>query len=205
MSGIIFNINNLKAVQDSFGKITDNVQEKVNASLAAFGNDVVSDAKRLCPVDEGNLRNSITFVQDDLSVTINVNANYAAYVEFGTRSFAQEYVGGLPETWQEFASQFQGSAGGSFQDFILIIKEWVERKGLTLQPQGQEYDSESGLTITHAPKRNSKGKQEADLDELAYLIARKIVTKGIPAQPFLYPAFEANRIELLNEIKNIFA
>ena len=57
-------------------------------------------AKRNCPVDTGNLRNSLTTVMDsDRSSNpalgfVGTNVEYAAFVEFGTRHVAaQPYLG----------------------------------------------------------------------------------------------------------------
>lgn len=49
--------------------------------------DTMADAKTLAPVDTGNLRGSITTDTrtGDLSAVVEATANYAAYVEFGTR------------------------------------------------------------------------------------------------------------------------
>lgn len=41
-------------------------------------------AKRLCPVDTGRLRNSITHEKDSEAAYIGTNVEYAAYVEYGT-------------------------------------------------------------------------------------------------------------------------
>ena len=41
-------------------------------------------AKRLCPVDTGRLRNSISHSNDDIFAYIGTNVEYAAYVELGT-------------------------------------------------------------------------------------------------------------------------
>lgn len=41
-------------------------------------------AKKQCPVDTGNLRNSITHVVQDDDVYIGTNTEYAAFVELGT-------------------------------------------------------------------------------------------------------------------------
>ena len=55
-------------------------------------------AKRLCPVDTGNLRNSITHqVQpSELAVYIGSNNEYAVYVECGTGKY---YPGGRQTPW----------------------------------------------------------------------------------------------------------
>jgi hypothetical protein len=44
-------------------------------------------AQRLCPVDTGHLRRSLTAKQrDELSYTVGTNINYALHVEFGTKA-----------------------------------------------------------------------------------------------------------------------
>ena len=55
-------------------------------------------AKKECPVDTGNLRNSITHeVKDDEKAAyIGSNSSYAAYVELGT---GQYYPGGRQDPW----------------------------------------------------------------------------------------------------------
>lgn len=55
-------------------------------------------AKRMCPVDTGNLRNSITHqVQPtEPAVYIGSNSKYAAYVELGTGKY---YPGGRQTPW----------------------------------------------------------------------------------------------------------
>lgn len=56
--------------------------------LARRGNKVSNQAKRLCPVDTGRLRSSITMVLgqdgDGLFAMVGTNVDYAEYVEFGT-------------------------------------------------------------------------------------------------------------------------
>lgn len=55
---------------------------------------VESLAKRLCPVDTGNLRSSITWELGSdgqgLYADIGTNVEYAGYVEFGTRFMAAQ-------------------------------------------------------------------------------------------------------------------
>ena len=55
-------------------------------------------AKRLCPVDTGNLRNSITHTVDtaEKSAYVGTNSEYAVYVEMGT---GQYVAGGRPTPW----------------------------------------------------------------------------------------------------------
>ena len=84
------------------------LEQDLSDELAAFGMDVARDAKQVCPVDEGYLKNSIFFDASWLKVEIGARANYAAYVEFGTRKFAAAEVATLPPDIQAYAAQFKG-------------------------------------------------------------------------------------------------
>lgn len=55
-------------------------------------------AKKLCPVDTGNLRNSITHqvVEGEQAVYIGTNSEYGPYVELGTGIY---YGGGRKDPW----------------------------------------------------------------------------------------------------------
>ena len=102
----------------------------VQLILNDFGQRVVTDAKILVPKDEGKLGQSINTTSGKLSVTINVNADYAAYQEFGTRKFAAQYVGSLPAEYKQFAAQFKGGGSGSFQELVMRLVRWCKAKGI---------------------------------------------------------------------------
>ena len=60
-------------------------QKAKNKALEIIGGKAESYAKRLCPVDTGRLRNSITHQQyDDSTEVVGTNVEYAPYVELGT-------------------------------------------------------------------------------------------------------------------------
>ena len=88
-------------------EITDNSKEVSAAIKAALlrglekcGLVAEGYAKKLCPVDTGNLRNSITHVidEDEPAAYIGTNNEYAPYVELGTGKYA-EGGGGRPTPW----------------------------------------------------------------------------------------------------------
>lgn len=69
--------------------------EQIARALEAIGLQAEGYAKMKCPVDTGNLRNSITHSvrMDDDAVYIGTNVEYAAYVEMGTSKMkAQPYL-----------------------------------------------------------------------------------------------------------------
>lgn len=58
-------------------------------ALEIIGGKAESYAKKLCPVDTGRLRNSITHQQrDENTEVIGTNVEYAPYVELGTHKMA---------------------------------------------------------------------------------------------------------------------
>jgi len=69
--------------------------EKAKAmALEIIGGKAESYAKQLCPVDTGNLRNSITHQRyDENTEVIGTNVEYGPYVELGThRQAAKPYL-----------------------------------------------------------------------------------------------------------------
>lgn len=74
------------------------MQEAVVRALEKCGLTAEGYAKKLCPVDTGNLRNSIAHVVDESedAVYIGTNNSYAAYVCLGTGKYAE---GGRPTPW----------------------------------------------------------------------------------------------------------
>ena len=81
-------------------KFIDNSQQAIDAmlnaaqvALEACGLQAEGYAKMECPVDTGNLRNSISHTSDGETEYIGTNVEYAAYVELGTsKSKAQPYL-----------------------------------------------------------------------------------------------------------------
>ena len=83
-------------------KFTDNSKEVLEAmqqaavrALEKCGLTAEGYAKKLCPVDTGNLRNSITHTVDEEepAAYIGSNSSYASYVELGTGKYV---AGGRP-------------------------------------------------------------------------------------------------------------
>ena len=65
------------------------VQQAKARALEIMGGKAESYAKKLAPVDTGNLRNSITHAQEDENTeVIGTNVEYAPYQELGTHKMA---------------------------------------------------------------------------------------------------------------------
>lgn len=109
-------------------EITDNSKEVSAAIKAAMlrglekcGLLAEGYAKKLCPVDTGNLRNSITHMVDEQepAAIIGTDNEYAAYVELGTGIYA-EGGGGRPTPWvyQDAKGNWHYTRGNKAQPFL---------------------------------------------------------------------------------------
>lgn len=80
---------------DGTEEASQGIVRAIERALGEIGMAAEGYAKRACPVDTGNLRNSITHEIDpsDNAVYIGTNVEYAPYVELGTsRRKAQPFL-----------------------------------------------------------------------------------------------------------------
>jgi len=76
-------------ITDNTDKFKDAKNDAVIRALEAIGLQAEGYAKRKCPVDTGNLRNSITHRQEDEETeVIGTAVEYGKYVEYGTQRMA---------------------------------------------------------------------------------------------------------------------
>ena len=83
---------------DNSKEVLEAMQQAALRALEKCGLTAEGYAKKLCPVDTGNLRNSITHTVDEEepAAYIGSNVEYAAYVELGTGKYVS---GGRPTPW----------------------------------------------------------------------------------------------------------
>lgn len=85
----------VEVTKDNTEEAIEGIGSAIAAALEEVGLVAEGYAKRLCPVDTGRLRNSITHVTmpDDNAVYIGTNVEYGPYVEYGTsRQEAQPFL-----------------------------------------------------------------------------------------------------------------
>lgn len=77
--------------EDHTEEILQELGTAVVKGLVECGMVAEGYAKKLCPVDTGRLRNSITFNVDESesSVSIGTNVEYGPYVELGTGKYTE--------------------------------------------------------------------------------------------------------------------
>jgi len=165
-------LSGMKELEGKLDNLTIALKEGVSDEINASALKIQSDAKKLAPVNFGQLRNSIALTKEsELTYTVSANASYSAYVEFGTGPQVN-----VPADFQAYAQQFKGKSGGSFRDMVEALALWVKAKGI-------------------GNGKNQKG--------LAYIIALKILRKGLRPQPFLIPAYEQEKPKLIQNINNL--
>ena len=97
------------------------MHDAVLRALERIGEQAEGYAKDLCPVDTGQLRNSITHAVDDgeQAAYIGSNMEYAPYVELGTGIYT-EGGGGRPTPWvyQDAKGNWHWTRGNPAQPFL---------------------------------------------------------------------------------------
>lgn len=174
MDGFTFDISGISEVFKYFDKLDKTIQVNVKNEVNASALNIQSGAKRLAPVNFGQLRNSIYLkeknVEGGFVFSVGSNAKYAPYVEFGTGGKVS-----IPKGFEQLASGFKGKRAGSFKDMVEALTLWVSKKNI-----GNGNDKST-----------------------AYAIAISILRKGLRPQPFLIPSFEAEKPKLINNIKKV--
>jgi HK97 gp10 family phage protein len=174
MDKITFEVNGFAELYKKFKTLDEKAKGEVKKEFNASALKIQSTAKRLAPVNFGQLRNSIVLTESgkgtDFIFKVTATAKYAPFVEFGTGGKVS-----VPSNYTEYAARFKGKTGSTFKQMIEAIMLWVQRKGIS-------------------------GKNDRST---AYLIARSILRKGLRPQPFLIPAFEQEKPKLIKRIKEI--
>lgn len=176
MAGFTFDIGNLSDVLKKLETLDAKVQQGVKDEISASALNIQSGAKKLAPVNFGQLRNSIYLkeqkVEKGIVFTVGAKASYAPYVEFGTGGKVS-----IPAGFEELAGSFKGRKGGKFEDMVEALMKWGLAKGYI---------------------QSGKGARQH-----AFYMALKILKNGLRPQPFLIPAFETEKPKLIKNILNV--
>lgn len=165
-------IQGLDALQRQLGSLPRQLTDKLDYEMEKSARNIEREGNQLKPTDTGFMR--VTVNSEYLNKEVAVTGNYGAFVEFGTGSYAAQYVATLPQEWQDYAAQFRGlSDGGTFADLVRKIQEWARRQGIQ------------------------------DPQQAGYRIARSIIINGVHPHPFLYPAFQHELPNLQTAIQRV--
>ena len=76
--------------EDNTEEVSQGIARAIDRALEEMGLVAEGYAKRACPVDTGNLRDSITHAVESDAAYVGTNVEYAPYVEMGTRRTAAQ-------------------------------------------------------------------------------------------------------------------
>lgn len=106
-------------IESRVDQTREDLDEAIKRALERVGLQAESFAKANCPVDTGNLRNSITHtLEGDRSVMIGTNTQYAPYVEFGTGIHAETGGRHTPWVYQGSDGKFYKTSGSPAKPFL---------------------------------------------------------------------------------------
>lgn len=192
MDSVTFRVEGIDKMIASLGKMAKKIEVEIAEEVNASALKIQSDAKKNAPVNLGTLRNSIQLVSTlnnkRLTYTVGTNVPYAPYIEFGTGGKVS-----IPSGYADFAGQFRGKKGGAtFKEMLKAIADWVSKKGLA-----------GTYSVKTQRRTGSKSNRSSQDMKVAYAIAISILKKGLRPQPFLLPAYEAEKPKLRTKIKDI--
>ena len=108
-------------INDNSKEVSEAIKSALLKGLETCGLVAEGYAKKLAPVDTGNLRNSITHMVDEQepAAIIGTDSEYGAYVELGTGIYA-EGGGGRPTPWvyQDAKGNWHYTRGNKAQPFL---------------------------------------------------------------------------------------
>lgn len=184
-----------KAVRRMFDIAAMKVGPQLNKEMNASALTIEKTAKQLAPSNFGKLRQSIKHnIGEPLMKSVYSDLGYAPYVEFGTGRKVFQIKGGgqVNPKYHKYAAQFKGKGRGDYADFLLALLHYVKRKKLA-----GTYKVKSKRRIGNANQRLSEDLRVAET--MAYFILKN----GLPAQPFLIPAYEMEKPKLIKRIQNL--
>jgi hypothetical protein len=126
-------VKGLDALIKKYQNVSDSLLKDVQSELNAWADDVATDAKMQLSrgaSNTGRLQNSVTPEYLNMKAGVKASAFYASYIEFGTRKFAANYVGGLPKEWKQIAEMSKLGTGGTFIEMVVSIRQWLKDRGL---------------------------------------------------------------------------
>jgi hypothetical protein len=121
---------------------SDKFQKEVTKAMKKYVDKVVKDAKAYAPSsyyreEKGQLvsrpidiASSISGTVSNSGASIDVNADLAAYVEFGTGRFAESILGTYPKEFQDIAWEYYINGKGKIVGNPYLIPAIVENEDL---------------------------------------------------------------------------
>jgi HK97 gp10 family phage protein len=98
------NLTGIKEVENALKTMDKHLRQDVGDEINSSALKIMSDAKRLAPIDLGFLRGQISIEPvNDLTYEVEAKAKYSAYIEFGTGGEVR-----IPAGYEDLAILFKG-------------------------------------------------------------------------------------------------
>jgi HK97 gp10 family phage protein len=98
------NLTGIKEVENALKTMDKHLRQNVGDEINSSALKIMSDAKRLAPIDLGFLRGQISIEPvNDLTYEVEAKAKYSAYIEFGTGGEVR-----IPAGYEDLAKIFKG-------------------------------------------------------------------------------------------------
>lgn len=158
----------------------------VEAAAYDTNDDAISNIQSNGSVDLGAgggllSHQSVNRINDYTFEVIN-SAKWAPFVEWGTGKQVR-----VSAEFEQYAKQFKGPYPGTWDEFEQNIRAWMKRHGI---PEVEI-------------KKGADGQDQ--FVDVVFLVMMSILEKGLPARPFLYPAYIKNKTELIKQVKALLA
>ena len=124
-----FSLLGTDALEKRLKDYSKKIQNRVEEEIEATAQDIRAKAVRRVPVNLSTLKQGITIRPVSKGVwEVASNANYSAYVEFGTGVYAASYVPTLPKEIQEYARQFYVNGKGTIPARPFLFNSFLEER-----------------------------------------------------------------------------
>jgi HK97 gp10 family phage protein len=188
-------ITGISSIEKQFTAAAEKIKDTVEQEMQAAAQDWVAGAVRDAPVDQGALKQSISYKKTGtqtgsgtlISFEIVAQRFYAPFVEFGTKG---KYLP-IPGT-EKIAAEFKGYKGGDFMQLLRMILRWVKRKGIT-----------GTYSVKTRRRTGSKINQFAEDYSAAWPIALSILKNGISPHPYFFKQQEIVWPAMIKRIQRV--
>lgn len=103
--GVTFKLEGIDKVLKGLDKLPTEMKKRIDGEIQASAQTIENNAKRDVPWDNGTASKGITAKRNkEMTWDIFSNAEYSAYLEFGTGAYVS-----VPQELQAYAAQFKGA------------------------------------------------------------------------------------------------
>lgn len=180
----------LEKVLKEFQKYPDKVKKMVDIEFKDAARRVSGIAQRKAPVDQGQLRRTISIKGGDANYEVVVQNPIGVIQEFGTGKYALTKT--APE-FQPYGSSFKGIKIPGVGTLSENILGWVKRKNIGGTRKGPALG-----------RKRSRKQKESEQKSLAFVISRAIARDGVKPHPFLLDTFAAEKKLLMQRLIKLF-